>query len=260
MNSKMNGRAAGACVTVAVAGVLAFSLAGCAQTKEVAQQLNASDSTNASGITVGAYKSPEYTVADNESYQVKTPSASEISEIYTFTLEGKTFTLPCAASEFADAGWEPTTADLTVAAEYYWSAAAANGYKLAGTDKQVGLHLVNTGGTEAGWKDCQVVGITVDGNSGVAFETAAGVKVGDAYADVQKAYGATSYDDNNFGTLGYHFAAASDELKDGDRWYGKCVDALVITPTNAGMYPNWSDDNVVYSLFLENFGTISPTE
>lgn len=259
MNSKMCGRGVRLGATVAVAGALALSLAGCGSSDETAQQLNASDETNASGVTVGACKTPEYYVADNANYQVKTPSESEISDIYTFTLEGKTFTLPCAASQLADAGWTPA-GDLTVAAGRYWSAAAANGFTLEGAEgKTVGLHLVNTGAADASWKDCQVVGITVDGNSGVEFQTAAGVKVGDAYANVQKAYGATSYDIDNFGTLGYHFAAA-DASKDGARWYGQSVDALVVTPTNASLYLNWSAENMVYSVFLENFGSIAPTE
>ena len=107
MNSKMCGRGVRLGATVAVAGALALSLAGCGSSDETAQQLNASDETNASGVTVGAYKTPEYYVADNANYQVKTPSESEISDIYTFTLEGKTFTLPCAASQLADAGWTP---------------------------------------------------------------------------------------------------------------------------------------------------------
>ena len=65
MNSKMCGRGVRLGATVAVAGALALSLAGCGSSDETAQQLNASDETNASGVTVGAYKTPEYYVADN---------------------------------------------------------------------------------------------------------------------------------------------------------------------------------------------------
>lgn len=265
MNSKHADRAAGrgtlvrATVAALAAGSLAFCLVGCAA-DEQGQQLSASDSTSASGTTVGAYKAPEYAWVDNGAYDAQTPSAGEISGIYTFTLEGKTFTLPCAASEFADAGWAPKS-DLTVAAQRYWSASAANGFVLSGADgKMVGLHLVNTGSADTSWENCQVVGIAVDGNSGVAFQTAAGVKVGDSYADVQKAYGATAFDVDNFGTMGWHFAAASDASKDGNRWYGQSIDTLSVTPTDEGLYPNWSDDDYVYGIRLENFGAIAATE
>ena len=54
MNSKMCGRGVRLGATVAVAGALALSLAGCGSSDETAQQLNASDETNASGVTVGA--------------------------------------------------------------------------------------------------------------------------------------------------------------------------------------------------------------
>ncbi len=237
---------------------LALSLAGCGSSDETAQQLNASDETNASGVTVGAYKTPEYYVADNANYQVKTPSESEISDIYTFTLEGKTFTLPCAASQLADAGWTPA-GDLTVAAGRY-CAAAANGFTLEGAEgknrrlapgEHGGLPM-RRGRTAKLWALPLMATRALNSNG-------CGREVGDAYANVQKAYGATSYDIDNFGTLGYHFAAA-DASKDGARWYGQSVDALVVTPTNASLYPNWSAENMVYSVFLENFGSIAPTE
>ena len=260
MNSKTYVRSVlrGAAV-LAMTGALAFACAGCT-TGSSTQKSTASDSTTISGNMDGAYKTPEYTWADNSSYQTKTPSASEISQIYTFTLNGKTYTLPCKASELADAGWAPVR-DTTVAAKFCSKASIGNGYALNGdTSKQVGLNVLNTTDSEANWQDCTVVGVLVDGNSNVDFATAAGIKVGSTYGEVQKAYGATSYDYDQFGTMGFHFAVASDSSKSGNRWYGQCVDTLSVTPDNASLYPNWSSDSVVYTLRLENFGDIAASE
>ncbi len=262
MTSKTNGRATlRAGFALAAAGALALGgLAGCSSGASSQQVLNTSDSTNASGNTVGAYKAPEFDWVDDADYQLKTPSSSEISQIYTFTLEGKTYTLPCKASEFTDAGWTALR-DQTVAANFCSKAAIGNGYALGGdTSKQVGLNVLNTGSAEAAWGDCIVVGILVDSNSNVDFATADGVKVGDSYEKVQQAYGSTSYDIDEFGTMGFHFAVASDSSKAGNRWYGDQVDTLSVTPDNASAYPNWSHDSHVLTIRLENFGDIAASE
>lgn len=246
---------------IAVAGALALGgLAGCSQNASSQQVLNSSDATNASGTTVGAYKAPEFDWVDNASYEVKTPSSSEISQIYTFTLAGKTYTLPCKASEFVDAGWT-SVRDQSVPASFCSKAAIGNGYALGGDlSKQIGLNVLNTSSTEAAWGDCIVVGILVDSNSNVDFSTAAGIAVGDSYQKVQQAYGATSYAIDEFGTMGFHFTEASDSSKEGNRWYGDQIDTLSATPDNASAYPNWSDESNVLTIRLENFGDIAASE
>lgn len=246
----------------AASAALALALAGCASSGGTAQSINASDETNASGNTVGAYTQPESLTSSNADYEFTTPSATEISDIYTFTLEGKTYTLPCAASEFVDAGWT-TAKDVTVAANHYASA-PGNAMLTLGDDADtyIGLQLVNTTDAEASWDACTVVGITVEGNSAAAaeFTTKDGVKIGDTFEAVQKAYGASNYDTDRFGTIGYHFAVRSDERLDGTRWYGQSIDTLSFTADNLSVYPEWDADATVYIVRMENFGDIKASE
>lgn len=250
-------RVAGLCACTAA---LALSMAGCSTSSatESTQVLNASDATSAAGNTVGAYKTQEVLTADNASYDFEEPSSSEISNIYSFTLEGKTYTLPCAASEFKDAGW---TSDITVAANHYSSAATKEMYIL-GDDatKYIGLAVVNTGSEETSWENCTVVGITVLGASAVDFQTSEGIKVGSDFSAVQKAYGASSYDIDKFGTIGYHFQVRSNDSLDGTNWYGQSVDTLTFTIRNTSFFEDWSSDNEVYTIRMENFGDMKATE
>ena len=158
------------------------------------------------------------------------------------------------------AGWSPLR-DTTVAANFCSKSPIGNGYALNGDKtKQVGFNVLNTSNSDAAWQDCMVVGILVDTNSNVSFETKAGIKLGDTYAKVQEAYGATSYDFDQFGTMGFHFAVASDSSKSGNRWYGQCVDTLSVTPENASLYPNWQTESKVLTLRMENFGDIAASE
>ncbi len=220
----------------------------------------ASDDTNASGITVGAYIEAVSETSDNDSYDALVLSDEEISEVYSFVLEGEEYTLPCEAQVFADAGWSPNE-DLTVAAQQYSSAPIAGGGFSLNSDegKTIGLQLVNTGDEEASWADCLVVGITVEGDS-VSFSTSKGLCVGDEFSKIQEAYGASSYDVDRYGTIGFHFSAAANSEMSGARWYGQEVDTLTFLSTTKTLYADWSAEQYVDTIRMEYFGTIEATE
>ncbi len=242
-----------------------FCMAGCSEEKEIYSAADTeyeADETTIDGNMMGAYYQSSSYTAENDEYETIVFSAEEIEEIYTFTLEGVTYTLPCAASEFAAAGWAPkeTLEEMTVAAKHYKSSPVADGgYYLEGCDANIGLHLVNTSNKEKNWTECMVVGITVLGTD-YDFELSTGIRVGDTWDVIQAAYGASSYDVDRYGNIGYNFGIRLDESLEGYNWYGEAYDTLTFLSNTKTLYASWDEENIIDTIRLEFWGDIEPSE
>jgi hypothetical protein len=244
---------------------LALGMSGCSITASSSSTgLATDDSTNAAGNTDGAYKQAASLAADNAEYEATVLSDGEIDQVYTFTLEGVQYSLPCDASQFTAAGWNSDTS-LIVEAGTYSSASSPMTICLGSdTDKVIELQFVNQTGADANWTECTVVGITVSSSdvspNMVNFATSKGIELGDSFAEVQEAYGATSEAIDRFGTLGYNFTIRNDASMAGYRWYGQAIDSLSFISTSTTLYDDWSADNYVRVIRMESFRGIDATE
>lgn len=142
----------------------------------------------------------------NSKYGLK--SLEDVKDIYTFTLEGKTYTLPFDAKELFDLGWE---CELVDHKSYTLDSATYSSFYIKKDNARISVSIANTTNETAILNDCMVIEIGVTGESGVAFETADGFKIGDSYKTVYDKYGAEEYSGADGGTgdkkLQYNFIA-----------------------------------------------------
>jgi len=116
-------------------------------------------------------------------------SLEDVEVIYAFTLEGVDYVFPCAMSEFLNNGWNyagwAKDAGASLDAMTYSSAILTNA-----AGKRLTVEIMNPTEAAVSVADAQLMSVTVKANdTPPVFETAHGVFLGAAYADVMQIYG-----------------------------------------------------------------------
>lgn len=141
------------------------------------------------------------TVFAKESTELVTESNIEdekdIDDIYTFTLNGDTYTLPCAVTEFTDNGWnfENGTLDANTYARvfgYYEDNQESITFEVANLtdEKDVELSKLMVVGVQVSQKN------TVE--DGYEFETTDGIIPGMTTDEIKKVYGEPKYEHETY--------------------------------------------------------------
>lgn len=114
----------------------------------------------------------------------------DIADIYKFTLDGKTYALPCDLQDLLDDGWTTRLIDPstdTMSARTYSSMILYKG------DSMVSFCIANFEETEITVSQSKVIKIEVSSNDNVAFQTGKGLKIGDDFTRVTELYGSETY-------------------------------------------------------------------
>lgn len=107
---------------------------------------------------------------------------SEVSQVYTFSLDGCEYSLPCRISEFLDNGWAPGSEYQDMVIDEVGTDSIFLSKRSGGAYVQLCLHVYNeTSGTEIG--DLFVGEISVNDGQGCELEMK-GIKIGAAADEV----------------------------------------------------------------------------
>lgn len=141
-------------------------------------------------------------------------SLDDIRDIYKFTLDEKSYALPFKANKLFDLGWEPTLADAHTDT---LDSATYSIYTLKKGIQTIDVAIANATSETAVLYDCMVMEIGITKDSGVAFETSDGFKIGDSYKEVYEKYGAEEYSgsDGGIGDKQLQYEFLRDLLSDG---------------------------------------------
>ena len=147
-----------------------------------------------------------------ETIEVSAAEMDPVSRIYTFTLNGDTYTLPCQVTDFTENGWNLGSGTLD-ANTYARTIGVHNGgsenvtFEVMNDTEEDGVELANL----------KVVSVKVtksfvdvDGND---FVTADGLRPGMTVDEVKALYGEPSSENSSY--IGYHFQNQyeTDELR-----------------------------------------------
>ena len=156
-------------------------------------------------IAVLVLFSSQMALAESTAVEIIEVSAAEmdpVSRIYTFTLNGDTYTLPCQVTDFTENGWDLGSGTLD-ANTYARTIGVHNGgsenvtFEVMNDTEEDGVELANL----------KVVSVKVtksfvdvDGND---FVTADGLRPGMTVDEVKALYGEPSSENSSY--IGYHF-------------------------------------------------------
>ena len=117
-------------------------------------------------------------------------SVADVERIYSFTLEGRTYTFPCPMADFLNNGWHyagwAADAGASLDAMTYSSAILTND-----AGKRLSVDIMNPTQSAVAVADARLMSITVRANdTPPAFATANGLSLGMAGSDVAGLYGA----------------------------------------------------------------------
>lgn len=233
---------------VALIACLSLCLAGCGAAGESGYPLE-----------VAAYDFTVKSEYSTQGLEQVSYTAEDIDEVYTFTMAGGEYALPCPVTAFTEAGWTPQYPERTVVPGFNASNPTNIFYLNGDENVKVYLDLLNPGDEEASWKRCTVVGVTVEYGTAPAFETSAGIALGSSIDDVEAAYGGSDYEVDRYGTIGYHFLARLGDEYAGHRWYGESSDTLTFM-VDTTLHPGWEDDHIVAHIHLQSFSGIDASE
>lgn len=142
-------------------------------------------------------------------------SPEDLAKIYTFTLDGKEFSLPCSISDFQEIGWDFTYSndmDVKIPGKTTDGAWFTNNDD---SDSEIYLYFINATGDAHEMKDCRVIGIEITEGyfENVDFSTADGITIGSSREDVDTIYGVPEDADEDY-YLYEFFAQYGDEGDD----------------------------------------------
>lgn len=167
-----------------------------------------------------------------------------VSRIYTFTLNGDTYTLPCKVTDFTENGWNlgGGTLDAKKYARtigFYKGGSEYVTFEVMNDTEEDGVELANL----------KVVSVKVEQNfadaEGNEFVTADGLRLGMTLDEVKALYGEPSTEKSSY--IGYHFQKQyeTDALRGlGDAYIGE--DSLYLY--------RGSDSDTVNRIELQFFG------
>lgn len=110
---------------------------------------------------------------------IRRDSEEAIAAEYAFTLEGVDYALPMPVSELIAAGWESRYADSELAGKSYTGSII---FKKG--DASVNFTVLNAADYVRPFRECTVVGVSVDADNTAELVTAGGLRRGMAFADV----------------------------------------------------------------------------
>ena len=146
-----------------------------------------------------------------------------VSHIYTFTLNGDTYTLPCKVTDFTDNGWDLGSGTLD-ASTY----ARTTGFYKGGSEYVIFEVLNDTEENSVDLSELTVVAAEVTQNfmdvEGYEFETADGIHLGMTIDEIKEIYGEPSSENTSY--ICYRFQdryeAGSGEMRGlGDVYAGE---------------------------------------
>lgn len=179
--------------------------------------------------------------------EISIEDEKDIDDIYTFTLNGDTYTLPCAVTEFTDNGWnlENGTLDANTYARifgYYEDAQESIVFEVANLtdEKDVDLNKLI------------VVGIQVSQDNiaedGYEFETTDGIIPGMTTDEIKKVYGEPTYEHETYMEYCFMERYETEGLRSfGNMYAGEDAFTLYMDDEE--------DRDIVTRVSLEYFGT-----
>lgn len=118
----------------------------------------------------------------------------DIADIYRFTLDGKSYAMPCGFQELLDDGWDPGLADPevdTLEAQSY------SVYTLYKGEKSVSVAVANFRESTILLGQGTVIEVTVFTEDKVEFQTGKGLKIGDNASNITELYGSETYSNSD---------------------------------------------------------------
>ena len=126
-----------------------------------------------------AQTAPTYNPVDVSSYD-------DIDEIYTFQLEGSTYSLPCTVSEFLDNGCTMSEHSLTTTIPAQRVMGQLRVYPGESEDSYIELSVMNDTDSDRTVQECdKVVGITIRDDSNVSLILSTGIDIGSGTVDLE---------------------------------------------------------------------------
>ena len=121
-------------------------------------------------------------------------SLDDIADIYQFTLDGRSYAMPCMLQELLNDGWEPGLADpdTDTLAERSYSV-----YTLYKGDASVGVSVANFQESAIPMGQGTLIEINISSDSKAEFQTGKGLKIGDSVSRVTELYGDETYSNDN---------------------------------------------------------------
>lgn len=117
---------------------------------------------------------------------VSVSSYDDIDEIYTFQLEGDTYSLPCKVSDFLNNGCTMSERNLTTTIPAQRIMGQLRVYPNGNEDSYIELYVMNDTDSDMTVQECnQVVGITVMEDSNVSLILSTGIDIGSGTVDLE---------------------------------------------------------------------------
>ena len=131
-----------------------------------------------------AQTAPTYNPVDVSSYD-------DIDKIYTFQLEGSTYSLPCTVSEFLDNGCTMSEHSLTTTIPAQRVMGQLRVYPTGNEDSYIELSVLNDTDSDRTVQECdKVVGITIRDDSNVSLILSTGIDIGSGTVDLETMHNA----------------------------------------------------------------------
>lgn len=136
-------------------------------------------------------------IAERSGDDEENPVVSEksVRDIFSFTLEGKSYELSCGVEDFLDAGWalEPTSSNMEGKVIEAGNGLSWIGLRYNGDSKKhVGVSVFNFGSEDVDWKETSVIGVSLRSDMAPSFKNALGTSLDSSGKDTVALYGCNS--------------------------------------------------------------------